>query len=389
MIRKNFRMVQQPFLVAVLVHINPCKEIPMQQITDGHNLYRFLKDIPKTRYLSDLEFLTRAVPEFAAVLGYDESRLFFDVDLTWGQLTFLRADAIIAASRTERPWIIIEVKRIPEDANHIYPMWVNQISEFKIISDSEFAVLLTPYFLGLIDDLEKSQLHVRQYSLTQLSLKDAMEIYELLRPPAQLPNECVKRTPILEKIDTDTFHIELKNYSTLLNRMFAAETNDQKKKSLEALAKYLFEAIPFLACKYSNLRTASSEIDLVIQNRGSALLTFFDEVGRYFLVECKNWNSSVGAAQVRDFLGKVHKSRLILGIIFAKNGISGAHGGADALREIHSAFDKEGVCILVVSSEDLLGIEQGVSFYDLLDKKIDALRFDFELSSGTSGTGLG
>jgi hypothetical protein len=52
------------------------------------------------------------------------------------------------------------------------------------------------------------------------------------------------------------------------------------------------------------------------------------------------------------------------------------HRGADALREIHSAFDSHGIFLLVVSEEDLRAIERGANFYGILDEKIDRLRFD-------------
>jgi restriction endonuclease len=234
----------------------------------------------------------------------------------------LRADAVVAANRTDRPWLLIDAKLIPSDAEHIYPSWIQQIQAYKVVSDSEFAILLTPYFLAILQNPPKEFL-LRQYSLKHLPLEQASETYQLLARPAHLPGELSRPAPSNLIIDTDTFKIDLGLYSQLLESVFLAEKNDEKKKSLEQLAKELFESVPFLTCKHSNLRTASSEIDLVIQYRGSNLLTIFDEFGRHFLVECKNWKSSVGAAQVRDFLGKIQKSRIKLGIIFAKNGISG------------------------------------------------------------------
>jgi hypothetical protein len=339
-------------------------------------IQEFLSSLPNISYQNATTFLTKVIPELASILGYDESQLFFDVDLTWGQGDFLRADAVIAANRTDRPWLLIDAKLIPGDAKHIYPSWIQQIQVDKVISDSQFAVLLTPYFLAILQSPTPREFLLRQYSLKDLSLEQASEIYQLLARPATLPGELSRPAPSNQIIDTDTFKINLGQYSQLLEHVFLAETNDEKKKSLETLAKSLFESIPFLICKHSNLRTASSEIDLVIQYCGSNLLTIFDEFGRHLLVECKNWKSSVGAAQVRDFLVKIQKSRVKLGIIFAKNGISGEHGGANALREIHAAFDAHGIYLLVVSEEDLRAIERGANFYEILDEKIDRIRFD-------------
>ena len=90
------------------------------------------------------------------------------------------------------------------------------------------------------------------------------------------------------------FSIDVQQYSAALAAVKSARTNQQKKQSLEGLAKLLFQGIPFLSFKYSNLRTASAEIDLVFLYRGFKETTVFDELGRYFLVECKNWEDPLG-----------------------------------------------------------------------------------------------
>jgi len=214
--------------------------------------------------------------------------------------------------------------------------------------------------------------------LKDLTIKQASEIYTLLKSPEVLPDAFIRAPELYPSqiIESEVFRLDLRKYSQQLQSVLLARTNDEKKKSFEGLAKLLFDGISFLSCKYTDLRTASGEIDIVVQYHGWKKLTVFDEFGRYFLVECKNWKSSVGAKQVRDFIGKLQKAKLRLGVLFARNGISGAHGGADALREIHAAFDAHRLYILVISEEDLKAIEHGTNFYLILDRKIDNLRFD-------------
>ncbi len=257
-------------------------------------------------------------------------------------------------------------------------MWLDQIKEYKIVSDSEYAILLSPQFLVVLQNHTSRDFLLSEYTLEELTFDQCADLYTMLSQPDHLPVEPSARfTPAPNQIiDSDTFKLDIGAYSQQLKSVFSAETNDEKKKSLEALANNLFRSIPFLACKYSNLRTASSEIDIVVQFLGFDKSTIFDEFGRYFLVECKNWNTSVGAAQVRDFIGKIQKTRVKLGIVFAKNGISGERDGADAVREIHTAFDKDGLFVIVKSEKDLRAIEMGMSFYDILDQKINKLRFD-------------
>ncbi|WP_409025367.1 restriction endonuclease [Halalkalicoccus salilacus] len=53
-----------------------------------------------------------------------------------------------------------------------------------------------------------------------------------------------------------------------------------------------------------------------------------DEYGWYILVECKNWSTAIGASEIRDFIGKMDSSKTRLGVVFARNGISGESKGA-------------------------------------------------------------
>jgi hypothetical protein len=138
----------------------------------------------------------------------------------------------------------------------------------------------------------------------------------------------------------------------------------------------LFEGLTFARVKYRNLQTASSEIDIVVENVGNDRRTFFDEYGRYALVECKNWDRPVGAKHVRDFVGKLHKSQVRLGFLFAINGITGVNCGEDALREVNLAFDASQTLVIVLAEDHLEAIANGACFDELLDAEVDRLRFD-------------
>jgi hypothetical protein len=175
------------------------------------------------------------------------------------------------------------------------------------------------------------------------------------------------------------FTIDAQKYAEVLNRTRAAQTNDEKGKSLEELARLLFESLTFLSYRYSKLRTASAEIDLVFRYRGFKETTVFDELGPYFLVECKNWDIRVGAKHVRDFIGKMQSSRVKLGVLVAPKGVTGDSAGADAWREIHKAWDKYGLLMPVIAAEHLEKIKSGENFNELLEYEIESIRFDFQL----------
>ncbi len=174
-----------------------------------------------------------------------------------------------------------------------------------------------------------------------------------------------------------TFSIDAGKYSAALAATKTARTKPEKGKSLERLAKLLFEGMPFLSCKYSNLRTASAEIDLVFLYKGFQETTIFDELGRYFLVECKNWKDPVGAKDVRDFVGKIQKSRVQLGVLVAPQGVTGAWDSVDALHEIRQAYYQHGLFVVVIAEEHLKSVENGKNFYELLEYGVESIRFDF------------
>lgn len=105
-----------------------------------------------------------------------------------------------------------------------------------------------------------------------------------------------------------------------------------------------------------NLRTLTGEIDLVVEN--SEVQSAINCHSRYFLVECKNWEETVGAKALRDFAGKLKSARSNLGIIFARNGVSGSEE-ENAMGVINNTFKDDGTTIVVFTWRDLLDIREG------------------------------
>ena len=176
---------------------------------------------------------------------------------------------------------------------------------------------------------------------------------------------------------TETFKVDTQALSEAVSSVRSAQTNDEKRSSLERLATLLFDSVSFLKCKYLNAGTTSSEIDIVVQYDGWDRNTVFDAFGRYFLLECKNWNTPVHAKDVRTLTDKMRKSRVKLGIILAPMGICGRRKGGQAVREIRRAFDLHEMCTVVISAEHLVHVTNGANFYEILEYLIERTRFDF------------
>ena len=93
-------------------------------------------------------------------------------------------------------------------------------------------------------------------------------------------------------------------------------------KSLEWVAHYLVSMIPG-ARAYRRKITHSTDYDVVGSFEGPGL-DFRSELGRYFVCECKDWDSRARLYDVREARAYVLDSvKSRFGILFAKEGISG------------------------------------------------------------------
>ena len=316
-------------------------------------LQDFLRDIPNQQFDREVDFIQRVLPRLMDIFGYAENETFYD--LAKGPL---RADAVLSDSIEARPWVVVEVKsgKMPNTAQ-----WTKQLGRYLQEFNCRRGLLISPDLLVLLVDYRSEQ-----FDLKNLNAEESEKIFKAIERSAQRqtsPAAVPQHSPFVD----------------LIEAVEKAQTNADKGKSLEDLARFLFESVAPLKCKYSNLQTRSSEIDIVLEyDRSIGHVPLFDELGQFSLIECKNWSKPVGVGPVRDFMGKLDKCRARLGVIFSKNGVTGVDAGADALREIQSCFDRNGVFVLVFSLEDIRGIESGHAFLASLDRKADSLRFDVQ-----------
>jgi hypothetical protein len=312
-------------------------------------LQRILREIPTNAHATEMEFTQSIIPQLVGALGYAESETLYQYGVG-----AMRADIVLAPAVGARPWVVIDIK---SKSSRLNEHFLRQLRTYMLAVGSPFGVTIGSSQIA-VDDGEE----VKIFDLANLSSSDASSLLNRLGRWTQSELEVRQGRAAI---------------ADLIVQVETASTNQDKGRSLEELASLLFSDVPSLHCKYRNLITRSSEIDLVVEYRGSKFdIPLFEELGRYCLIECKNWTSPVGVAPVRDFLGKLRKAKTQLGILFAKNGITGEGTGLDALREIQSAYDRDGTFLLVFSLADVKKIESGTDFIALLDQKSDSLRFD-------------
>jgi hypothetical protein len=142
-----------------------------------------------------------------------------------------------------------------------------------------------------------------------------------------------------------------------LDKVRQAQTNDEKKKSLEYLAEFLFGAIEGLAVIDRDLRSAAEEIDCLVRNESSE--PFWRNLGSPFVVECKNWGVPVGAREIRDLKGKMDSRNIRTAFLVAKHGVSG-DDYRDARLELRQTLGS-GKYTIVLNDSDLQEIADGDS----------------------------
>jgi hypothetical protein len=284
--------------------------------------------LPNQTFEREYDFAEKVIPRLTDILDYAELETFYE----YGRHKY-RADVVLSSSIEAKPWIVLELKHAkPRNvAGSVF-----QLRRYLREFECQTGVVVSPDVLILISDGQEKRFNLRE--LTTDEAEEILLILDRARQPLSLS-------------DKDSTQSVLVN---LIEAVEESTTNEEKRKSLEALARFLFNSVPSLRCKYSNLQTRSSEIDLAIEYECSnGAIPLFEELGRYCLVECKNWSMPVGAKHVRDFIGKLESCKVRLGVIFSRNGVTGADSGLDAIRVIQKAFDGNGPILLVFSLEDI------------------------------------
>jgi len=158
----------------------------------------------------------------------------------------------------------------------------------------------------------------------------------------------------------------------LLQRVEQAQTNMEKKATLENLSEELFGSVEGFEVLPSR-RTVTGELDRIIRNEHTSH-PFLLGLGSHILVECKNWFKKVGAGHIRIFLDKMDEHRCKAGVILAKNGISGK-GVREAIGRIRSKYQQNGIITIVLSKDDLKKVINCENLIQIMKEKAEDVKF--------------
>lgn len=195
-------------------------------------------------------------------------------------------------------------------------------------------------------------------------------------------NENLK-IPLLKNISE--FPLNRPFFRDLISALPAGDNND-KKKSLEFLASYLMITLPGIRIKtnvkaFEHGATFEHEIDLVATQYSAMPTYLLEAFGRHFLIECKNWDATVGVRDLNHFVAKMRFHRCKCGIIFSQNGLSGDKSpeGLKYARVTQLRWYQQDDCIvIVVTKEHLEQLASGASssFMNLVLRGYEDVRFN-------------
>lgn len=148
-----------------------------------------------------------------------------------------------------------------------------------------------------------------------------------------------------------------------------ATTADQGR-ALEDLICYVFTQVPGITITRRNELNAfhTEEIDVALWNDGHADGFFF--LPNIILVECKNWSSRVGSAELSWFDAKLRSRGLSFGVLVAANGVTGNAEDLTAAHSIVAASLREGRRLSVIRSDELLTLTDSHELVRLVKEKL-------------------
>lgn len=205
--------------------------------------------------------------------------------------------------------------------------------------------------------------------------KEFWKLHQKERWQSRFPEWCLQRVDQhwMTEVPSAT-EVGLYKISRPYARWLLDQTQDKEGKTLEHLAQYLVGTMP--GCRaMRRVKSETSDYDVVGVFEGS-FMDFRAEVGRYFLVECKDWATPADFTTVAKFCRVLDSTKCRFGILFSRVGVSGRKRTQHGQREIVKVFQDRGIVIVVVDKDDLERVVSGANFLSMLRAKYEKVRLD-------------
>jgi hypothetical protein len=149
-----------------------------------------------------------------------------------------------------------------------------------------------------------------------------------------------------------------------------APTTAEQGQALEEMICYLFGLVPGVSITHRDELNAfnTEEIDVALWNEGDP--SGFHFLPNVILIECKNWSNAVTSIEVNWFDTKLCNRGLDFGILVAPHGITGDANDLTAAHSIVATALKERRRFLVLTTGELLALDDTDALGLLVKKKL-------------------
>jgi hypothetical protein len=140
-------------------------------------------------------------------------------------------------------------------------------------------------------------------------------------------------------------------------------------RAFEELFAHFLAPIPSIAIQRDTVNFAQSdEIDIAVAHN-----PWQSELGCYpslFLVEAKNWNSSVDSSSITAFTEKLRTRHIELGILFTTRGVTGEPASRRAAHHQSTSALSDGIRLVLITIDDVAGLPTSEEFTQLLIRRV-------------------
>jgi hypothetical protein len=151
---------------------------------------------------------------------------------------------------------------------------------------------------------------------------------------------------------------------------------DARGKAFEGFTEFLFTSIGCPNQRNVTSPLHSEQVDLAVCHMGA-----LDPLPNFFLVECKYWDDPLTSAGVGYFINTCASRRVRLGIIVAKNGITGDAAAVTYAHSLAYGASARGVNLILLTLDHLNKLTCN-------EDLVDTLRHSWIRAMATGGIGI-
>ena len=190
------------------------------------------------------------------------------------------------------------------------------------------------------------------------------------------------------RLSTDDL-IEFKQLINIMNQANSSKeiTTKEKGDTLENAVSFLLDRIGLFTV-YKNVKTSTHEIDQIFELNEKGVLfsskNFIPIPLMGFLGECKNYNKKIPATWIGKFFSLLVNSNNKFGILFSFHKLTGNNwnDATGLTKKIYMLKEnpKDKIIIVNFAYPDFKRIENGDNFFDIINEKINTLKYDTDIS---------